>query len=137
LVTSAPSEPPPTFESLDATSTGGEVSEYAALYNALSAFTLPQNAITTEETALGTTVIVSVCTQGGAELRTTLDEVMHTLAQEGANALTESDALGARMMDCAANTPMLVIATTVSDAADYVNGTLSEDEFQARWLPVG
>jgi hypothetical protein len=62
---------------------------------------------------------------------------MEIIAQVANSTPVDNDAVGARMLDCDTNVSLLVIAATHGDALDYAQGNLSEEEFQARWLPTG
>lgn len=49
----------------------------------------------------------------------------------------DAETIGIRVADCASDTPYVVITTTRESVAAYVNGTLTDTEFSARWRAVG
>ncbi len=106
---------------------------YQPLYDALSSFTMPRNGVEVTSTSLGDTLLVSVCTLAGPELRAALPQVMNAIAGISQSLAIDVDAVGARMLNCANNTTLLVIGVPHADAVAYANGDLNDEEFQARW----
>jgi hypothetical protein len=98
-------------------------------------YELPAESAETSVTSLGSTLLVSVCSRSGQELRDTLGGAMITVAQASTVIETGVDAIGVRLLDCEDNNRILrVIAVTVDDASAFVSGSLAEDDFQARWV---
>jgi hypothetical protein len=97
----------------------------------LSAYTLAPNGMGVEQTSLGNALVANVCTVEGPELRSTLPAVMDTLARQPLT--MPLDAIGTRLTDCDQNTTLRVIVVPYADAQAYAAGSLSEEEFQARW----
>src|SRR5690606_28406483 len=98
-------------------------------------YELPAESAEMSDTSLGSTLLVSVCSRSGQELRDTLDGAMTTVAQASTVVETGVDAIGVRLIDCEENNRVLrVIAVTVDDASAFVSGSLDEDAFQARWV---
>lgn len=108
-----------------------------SLVSVLEAFdVLPANlAIAT--TDLGDTLVVDVCSQQGSELREKLPQVMETLANNHELYESVAQAVGARMVDCETNSPLIALGVPLSDAVDYADGTLDSEQFQAKWKPIG
>lgn len=102
----------------------------------LSDFVLPDNPVQIAQTSLGSTVVVSVCTKAGRELRTDLPRAMLSMAQAANEFTGQYDAIAARMMDCDLNTELRTIGVTGSDASSFVAGTLDQAQFEARWVPI-
>jgi len=116
---------------------GVEIENYPNLNTILNTFTMPQNNIAIEKTDLGSTLMVSVCTEAGRALRETLPDVLKTLSKESLAFDLRTDAVAVRMLDCASNNDtLLVIGTSIRDARAYAAGDLTDDAFQATWLPV-
>lgn len=110
--------------------------DFTPLEDALSgSFTLPDEGIVRTETTLGDTLLVSVCSSAGAEVRNALPQVMDVVASHAAVVAGDADAVGARMVNCASNRPLLIIAVEKNQAVEYAVGNLSAEEFQAQWKP--
>jgi hypothetical protein len=110
--------------------------EFNTLYTALSDFSVAENGIGFEQTALGNAVVVSVCTEPGVTLRETLPNVLKALARESSTLSTEVHAIVARMLDCSNNATLLMIGVPIVDAHAYASGSLDDAMFQAKWQPV-
>jgi len=113
-----------------ATTTGDA---YQAVYDALGNFTIPRNAVEVTQTSLGNTLLVSICTLAGPELRAALPEAMRAIASASSTLGSDVDAVGARMINCGNNTTLLEIAVPRADAIAYANGELDDRAFQALW----
>jgi hypothetical protein len=109
---------------------------FAALRSMLSSFTLADNGIQISNTSLGNTLLVSVCTTQGLGLRSMLPQVLDALAKANATYVNQAEAIGVRMADCQTNANLLTIGVPISDAVSYANGSLSEEDFQAKWKPL-
>ncbi len=109
---------------------------FEALRPMLSAFTLSDNGIQLNQTSLGNTLIVQVCTTPGRELRSTLPQVVDALAKANNTYTNQADAIGVQMVDCQTSANLLAIGVSLSDAVAYANGDLTEEDFQARWKPL-
>jgi hypothetical protein len=106
---------------------------YEPLYGALSSFTMPRNGIEVSQTGLGETLLVSLCTLAGPELRTALPQAMTAIASVSESLSVNVEAVGARMVNCGNNSTLLVIAVPMDNAIAYANGELDEEAFQALW----
>jgi hypothetical protein len=106
------------------------------LLEALGDFTLAEDPIETTDTELGSTYIVSVCSTP-EQLRTTAIGTMDVIAENGEN-ITDVDAFAVRITDCDdEGTILRLLGVSREDALDYASGTLSDDEFQSSWTPLG
>ena len=47
------------------------------------------------------------------------------------------EAFGVRLMNCATEDVINVIAVSRSDAESFSDGTITDEEFPSRWRPVG
>jgi hypothetical protein len=117
-------------------STGDDAAanNFDALYEALSAFTIPRNGIEISETNAGNTLLVSICTSAGPELRTDLNDAMSIIAINSTAWADQVDAIGAHMVNCGTNSTLLLISAAVEDVVAYADGELDEGEFQSRWV---
>lgn len=115
----------------EATTTSAFPAGLANYIEALSGFQLTGEPASIEQTNLGSTLLVGICVTAGPDLRSALPIVMDTLARQPLPAQT--DAIGARMVNCQDDTLLLLIVAAAADAQDYASGELSEEEFQARW----
>jgi hypothetical protein len=107
--------------------------DMTAWVTALSAFTLPVDAVRTEATVLGDTLLVDVCSDTGLSLRTTLSSVMSIIARQATALGTATNAIGTRIIDCQANLPLRLIVVTLEEAQRYARGALSQRDFEALW----
>jgi hypothetical protein len=110
--------------------------EFDAIYAALSNFSVADNGVDFEQTPLGNTVVVSVCTEPGVTLRETLPNVLKALAKQSQTLITETQAISARMLDCTNNATLLMIGVPIVDAQAYAAGNLDDNMFQAKWQPI-
>jgi hypothetical protein len=106
---------------------------YQPVYDALISFTLPRNSVEVTDTDMGSTLLVSICSIAGPEMRTALPEAMSGIASASESLPADVEAIGARMLNCGNNTPLLVIVVRRDDAVAYANGELTDQEFQALW----
>ncbi len=111
------------------------VGDFQALTVSLAGFTLPANAVGTAQTDLGNSLLVTVCTRPGEQVRHDLPLIMDSISKQLQSLPAGTDAVGARMYDCQANRVLLIILATTQDAAQYVAGTLDEAHYQALWKP--
>lgn len=88
------------------------------------------------ETALGSTLVVSVCSAPGSALRITLNEAMSTAANANQQITEEVNGLAVHLIDCEQDTTLNVIGTSLEDAIAFANGDLPEAEFRGRWQVV-
>lgn len=101
---------------------------------ALIPFDLAARGVGIEQTSQGDTVVANICTDPGPDLRSKLPEVMDVIVRQPLTAAV--DAIGTRMVNCSDNSPLLLIVVPISDAQAYASGTLSEEDFQARWKSI-
>jgi hypothetical protein len=106
---------------------------YAPLFDALHTFTIPRDGIGVTQTSLGETLLVSICTLPGPELRAALPRAMNAIANVSHSLAEDMDAVGARMLNCGNNSTLLVIGVSLENAVAYADGELSEEQFQALW----
>jgi hypothetical protein len=129
-------EQPPTLEGAP-TVPQTSIDTFSTLLPAFSQFTLPDNSISIQQTELGQTLLVSVCTAAGASLRATLPQVMDVAARQVGQSTGQIDAIGTRLVDCQNNNaPLRTIAVSSVDAQAYASGSLTEEAFQSRWKAV-
>ncbi|MDX1995809.1 MAG: tetratricopeptide repeat protein [bacterium] len=117
-------------------STPASGADFGALYAALAGLDVVEDSAEITETALGRTLLVSVCSQPGAQLRQDLDSAMVNLASQAVAFTDTADAIGTRLLNCTDNSPLNVIAVNVASAVDFVNGAITREEFRGQWRPV-
>lgn len=113
--------------------TGVDVSQYASVLSGMARFTLASEAVTEQETTLGTTAVVNVCVADRREVTSQLRPVMRALAR-GASSV-ETDAIGVRMLNCETGTPFVTMVVDRQSAIDHAAGALSYVDFRDRWQP--
>mgnify|MGYP005847324543 CR=1 FL=1 len=86
-----------------------------------------------ENTSLGQTVLASVCTTAGDELRVALSDSMEAVSQAAAQMDNTADAAGVRLVDCETQTVLRVIAGPLEAAAQYAAGALDRESYEATW----
>jgi hypothetical protein len=106
------------------------------LTDALTDFTVVDDSIGTLDTSLGKTMVIGVCSTAGQEMRDTLGGVMNAIPGALSNIEADIEAVGVRLIDCATNNVLRVIAVPVDEAKSYAAGTTDEDAYQARWVAV-
>jgi hypothetical protein len=106
---------------------------YQPIYEVLGHFTLPRNSIEITDTGLGSTLLVSICTVAGPELRAALPSAMSAIATVSDSLEGSIEAIGTRMLNCGNNSTLLIIGVAREDAVAYANGQLTDEEFQALW----
>lgn len=120
-------------------SDGSAVSTLTAqvLENAFAEMELVEGSAMLTQTSLGSTLIVSVCTQPGEALRDDIDRAMTLFAREGRAFTREAQAVGVVFVNCDTNRTLNTIAVGLNDAIAFSDGELSQAEFRARWRVIG
>lgn len=124
----------PTTASAEATGESAAI-DYAAIEAALSDYPIAESGVGLVETSLGNTLLVSACTTPGRAMRTLLPQVMSALAQQSPSLPSDLQAVGARMLNCQDNTPLLTVAVDLLTAQSYAQGSVSDSDFAATWKP--
>lgn len=119
---------------VETTSEAGGI-DYAAIEAALADFPIAESGIGVVDTSLGSTLLVTACTTPGREMRMLLPQVMNALAKQSASLGSGVVAIGARMLDCTQNAPLLTVATDLATAQSYAQGSLNDSDFAATWKP--
>jgi hypothetical protein len=109
---------------------------FSIVMDALGDFELYSATAEVTQSELGTTVLAAVCTQPGESLRSTLDGVMAVLTDQAQVIANETDAVGVRLLDCEDAATLNVIAVSLQDISDYLEGSLTDAEFRGRWRAV-
>lgn len=123
-------------ETLSAPATAENAADiFADIELALAAFPIAESGVGEVQTSLGSTLMVSACTTPGRAMRTLLPQVMNALALKSAGLGTAVDAIGVRLLDCSANTPLLTVAVDLATAQSFAGGTLTSAEFATTWQP--
>jgi hypothetical protein len=134
--TATDTEVPDVVATAEVTTQTGDNTDFAALYSALDGFTVPDEGIEITPTTLGDTLLVTICATA-AELRTTLPDTLEIVAEQSAAIAEQVDALGVRIVNCADDVVLRIIAVRTQDALAYADGTLDERDFQKSWQPIG
>lgn len=124
----------PTVEGATAEASSGS-GDFTAVAEALSAFPLASAGIAPRETSLGNTLVASVCSAPGREMRMLLPQVMNAFAAQSPSLDAAVQAIGVSLVNCETNTPMLTVASEIITAQSYAGGDLSDAEFAASWRP--
>jgi hypothetical protein len=127
----------PTVTTAVASSAGLSQNELDTLNAALAQFELADAGGEIVNTDLGSTVLFSICTLSGDELRATLDEAMIALASESSVILSEVDSLGVELVDCTQDATLNFVAVDLDDAKAFANATITDQEFRSKWRAVG
>lgn len=109
--------------------------DFTPLVDALADFSVAATDVVEMDTALGNTVVVTVCSQAGSSLRQSLPAVMDVIAARAAVVAAPADAIGARVVNCETERPVRFIVVPKEQAVEYAVGNLTAEEFQATWLP--
>lgn len=112
-------------------------SSFSDVESALAGFSLPADGVVSiENTSLGRTLIASICTTGGREMRTLLPQVTVALANASQSYSDRADGIAVKMIDCGTSTAFLQVGTTIADSNAFATGAVNEQTFQALWRPV-
>ncbi len=136
-----PTEPPTRAPTVTPTLAGEQATaettgiDYAAIEAALSEFPIAESGVGVVQTTLGDTLMVSACTTQGRAMRTLLPQVMNALAKQSPSLDSSVQAIGARMLDCEQNSPLVTVAVDLATAQSYAQGNLDDGAFAATWQP--
>lgn len=108
---------------------------FALIEQSLAAFPVAESGVGQVDTSLGKTLLVTVCTSPGRAMRSLLPQVMNALALKSPTLGTSVDALGVRMLDCTANTPLLTVAVELKTAQSFARGEVTSSDFAGTWQP--
>jgi hypothetical protein len=86
-----------------------------------------------ESTPLGPTMLVSVCTTAGDEMRAALDTSMRDLAGTATQMGGVAEAVGVRLIDCATEMTLRVIGVPASAAAQFAADEIDLQTYQGGW----
>jgi len=119
------------------TNAAGTTADFSAIAGNFSEFKLASdNGLAIVNTNLGSSLNVSVCTSAGKEMRELLPKAMGILAKASSGYAAQVKAISAKMIDCASNSTLLWIGSSIEDATAFANATLSDKDYQARWKPI-
>ena len=127
---------PPEATILPTDTSDGSQSEFQEIIDALADFELYGEMIEVVETDQGMTLLALVCMNSDESLRTTMDDAMLAITGESATLVMDVDAFGVRLIDCDSEETFNTIIVTMTSAAEYLNGTLTEDDYRRRWMPA-
>jgi hypothetical protein len=99
----------------------------------LASFDRPQDSVEIAETALGNTLLVSICAEPGPELRDRLPGALLALAGESEALAGSADAIGIRTINCNDGSLVRVVAVGLESALNYAGGTTDAAAFAADW----
>lgn len=108
----------------------------SSLTTAFASFTVQGDGIVEEETDLGRTLIIHICTVPGREMRSTLQASMDLLARNSDN-IESIEAIGVQVWDCSTDTLLRFMAAPSAVSRSYVNNEIDQQNFEAQWIPVG
>lgn len=106
---------------------------FDALHAALGAFTLTDNQIAVRETSAGSTLLASICSASGSQLRNDLPASMTALASAFGSVTTDASFVGVELVDCTNNNVLRTVIASASDVNAFANGGLDATAFQTRW----
>ena len=109
--------------------------DFTPLVDALADFSVAPSDVAEMETSLGETVVVTVCSASSATVRQNLPAVMDVIASRAAVIAGDAEAIGARLVQCETERPLIFVAVPKDAAVEYAVGNLTAEEFQASWRP--
>jgi|GEM_PF-2042620 hypothetical protein len=117
---------------------GTEVSgaEFSDIANALNQLSMTDVAIERIETSMGQTLVASVCSGSGVDLRETLPQVMDAVAENLEGVSSDYTAVGSRMVDCANSSILRLIVVDREIAEAYRIGGLTQPEYEGAWISM-
>ena len=128
--------PVPTFPFPVQTDPGEFTTLYLAAY-AEAGLQLAANTPLLEGSQFGSVALASVCLQGSAGLRSTVNEAMELMSGFAVQLLDSASALGVKVLDCVNEGAVIrIVAAPLQSALEWGQGTLTLTEFQASWEAV-
>ncbi len=112
--------------------------QYAALYTALGDFTVVENSASTEDLAIGQTILVSVCNDAAQGLQGTTINVLKAIASSSASfSELGSEFIGGRIVDCQReNLVLRTLALPLESGAAYASGELTDSQLLSQLVPI-
>lgn len=107
----------------------------AALSEEVELFSDTTEIVQTAE--FGSTLLVSVCSEVGDQLRESITQFMLTAANESGNLPEGLDAVGVRLIDCADGSSINTLAVSYATARDYNEGVIDQDMYRSQWRAIG
>jgi len=118
------------------TSELASVNALSSLTSAFASFTVQGDGIVEEDTTLGRTLTIHICTVPGLEMRSTLLASMDVLARN-TNSVESIEAIGVQVWDCSTDTLLRFVAAPSAVSRSYVNNEIDQQSFESQWIPVG
>lgn len=127
-------QPVPTSETaVEAVVSDGEAAAAALVESALTDAAMLPSSARVESTTLGQTMLVSVCTTAGDEMRAALGVSMGDLSTVAAQMGAAADAVGVRLVNCETEQTLRIIGAPVDAAVRYAGGALDRSSYEASW----
>lgn len=101
-------------------------------YNALSTTQIVPDSGSVETTSAGNTLAFTICVESLRTLPSIIPDAIRAIARQSADVADQVDAVGARFVNCANNTPLRYVVVSMIDALEFANGTLSDEELNGR-----
>jgi hypothetical protein len=119
-------------------STNDETVEYSAVYAALENFNVIEDSASTEDAAIGQTLLVSVCNDDAQGLRATSINALTALAESSIELETAgNEFIGIRIVDCQReNLVLRTLAISAADAASYASGEINQTDLTSRLVVI-
>jgi hypothetical protein len=128
---------PVTTEVMSITTDEAEASEYTALYAALANFDVVEDSATTEDAAVGQTLLLSICNNAEAGLRNTSIDALSAIASGSADLdAIGTEFVGVRVLDCERGLVLRTLAVSIADAAAYESGEITQPELTSRLVVI-
>ena len=106
------------------------------LVDALAEFDVPSDGIRTEETSVGTTLVITVCAAPGPQASTAISDILDVLADRDTQLDDDTDAVGFAVTDCDTETVIRVLALDRETFQEYVTGNISNQDVQRQIRPA-
>ncbi len=85
----------------------------------------------------GPTLIVSVCSEAGDQLRESINQVMLTAGTESERLPESVEGVGVRLINCEDGSSINTLAVSVSAAKAFADGTIDQDDYRSQWRAIG
>jgi cytoskeletal protein RodZ len=106
------------------------------LTDILADFDVPDDGATTDETTLGNTLIVTICTAPGPQASSTIEDIFDALAGQESRLASDIEAIGFGITDCNTDTTRQTIGVERTVLQSYADDDITLQDVQRQLRPL-